>query len=96
MLDKMFLVVVMITLLEEILRVLLGVAQVVAGLTAGGGVEGGQLLRGVSSPQRTIPSMLNHPWMNKEGWVRRNHEREVSFEHFFRHFMDGVCGLGCG
>ena len=96
MLDKMFLVVIMITLLEEILRVLLLVGQVFAGLTAGGGVEGGQLLRGVSSPQRTIPAMLNHPWMNREGWVGRNHEREVSFEHFFRHFMDGGCGLGCG
>ena len=96
MLDKMFLVVVMITLLEEILRVLLGVAQVVAGLADGGGVEGGQLLRGVSSTQRTIPTVLNHPWMNREGQVRRNHEREVSFKHFFRHFMDGGCDLECG
>ena len=44
MLDKMILLVMMLTRLQEILRVLLGVGQIVAGLTAGGGVEGGQLL----------------------------------------------------
>jgi len=49
MLDKMILLVMMLTRLQEILRVLLGVGQIVAGLTAGGGVEGGQFLRGVSS-----------------------------------------------
>ena len=38
MLDKM------VTRLQEILRVFLCVIQVVAGLTAGGRVEGGQLL----------------------------------------------------
>jgi hypothetical protein len=64
MLDNWFLLVIMFTCLEEILRGLLVVSKVVTGLTAGRGVEGDQLLRRVSSFQRTIPTVLNEPRVN--------------------------------